>query len=82
MLYKGYMSNIAVNEKETRKIIMKRLLKKITYVVKILDYKELTGQVHVSISGMATKMLLFKGSGDLPVEGVLDILGQKIEYTK
>ena len=85
MLYKGYMSNIAVNEKQkqTRKIIMKRLLKKITYIVRIFDYKELTGKVHVSISGMATKMLLFNEKLDADSQAIMatdiDKLGKGAE---
>lgn len=73
MLYKGYLSNISVDEKQmhNRKVVLKRLLKKITFVVNIFDYKELTENVDVSISGVASKMLLHNGEVDADSQAIL-----------
>lgn len=73
MIYKGTLSDLTVqsDRKQSRRVILHRLLKKMTFIVNIFDYKELTQNVNIELSGIGSHMLLHDESVSADSEAIL-----------
>lgn len=73
MIYKGSLSDVSVenDRKQSRKVVLHRLLKKLTFIVNIFDYQELTHNVAIEMSGVASRMLLHNEKPEADSEAIL-----------
>lgn len=73
MMYFGRIDEMAVDgeRKRTHTFHMRKALKKLTFMVSVLDNEELKDNCDIDISGLATRMSLADGAIDKETEAVL-----------
>lgn len=73
MMYFGRIDKMEVYEeyKQTHTFHMRKALKKLTFMVSVLDNEELKDNCDIDISGLATRMSLANGAVDQETEAIL-----------
>ena len=79
MIYKGQLQNLDVNysDSKQRKVELKRLLKTVTFVLNVFDYKEIQKPVQFDMSGIASVMTLHNEEIDPDSEAILRLEAHK-----
>ena len=79
MIYKGQLQNLDVNysDSKQRKVELKRLLRTVTFVVNVFDYKEIQKPIQFDLSGIASVMTLHNEEIDPDSEAILRLVAKK-----